>query len=142
MERPTANASISGSQTLTHGPQQFHCSSFRLESPCSAGFLMPFPSNGIHHKHLIEVWQRSRGKSERREPSRALVGVDKHSGCRGDTQPSCNSRELIYCRGVQKKTWTMDKRSFLFCARCDNVWMHLLFRACFPPLRAGIVAQS
>lgn len=81
--------------------------------------LMRFPSNAIHQNHLIEVWQRSCGKSERREPSTALFGLDKHSVWRGDELPSFNFYELIYRRSVQKKRckfWTVDKTE-LSCAR-------------------------
>lgn len=64
--------------------------------------LMRFPSNAIHQNHLIEVWQRSHGKFERREPSTALVGLDKQSVWSGDALPGCNVYELIYRHSVQK----------------------------------------
>lgn len=114
--------------------------------------LMRFPSNAIHQNHLIEVWQRSRGKSERREPSTALVGLDKHSVWRGDALPSFNFYELIYCCSVQKITvnsglWTKPNslahvKRILGCTCCFLPATSLsckqeLFERCSPGASVG-----
>lgn len=84
---------------------------------------MRFPSNAIHHNHLIEVWQRSHGKSE---PSKALVEYDKHSVWIGDAQPHCNFCKL--------------QTFFVHVMRIFG--MHVSFRAHYYPLRRYVGRQE